>query len=164
MAGEGPSARGNWQRRSPRGAREEGYGIGANAVDANGDAYVTGSTYSLDFPVTPGAYQALNNARGNFASNIFVTKVNPNGTGLVYSTYLGGSGVPHICYVQGYLGGGTVDPYYLPATEVGDAPTGIALDSAGDAYIVGNSASLDYPTTPGAFQATNNTGGPSRRA
>src|SRR5437016_5284533 len=52
------------------------------AVDAAGNAYVTGTTYSLDFPITPGALQR----RGN----VFVAKLNADGS-LNYSTYLGGS-------------------------------------------------------------------------
>src|SRR4029079_4733095 len=71
--------------------REQGQGI---AVDVNGNAYVTGITESFDnpftsayegFPVTAGAFQT----KGSY--DAFVTKLNPKGTGLVYSTYLGGS-------------------------------------------------------------------------
>ncbi len=62
-----------------------GYGI---AVDGSGNAYVTGYTYSTDYDVTPGAFQTTK-AGGD---DVFVTKVNPSGSGLVYSTYIGGSG------------------------------------------------------------------------
>ncbi len=146
------------------------------AVDANGDAFVTGSTHSLDFPVTAGAFQSTNKAAVHSASNIFVTKFNRDATALLYSTYLGGSGVAQ----QGYLYDGfsqigtqitnpggiitTIEVPYKgpPPTDVGDTATGIALDKYGDAYVVGNSASLDYPTTPGAFRTTNPTNLPSR--
>jgi hypothetical protein len=101
---------------------DEGRGI---AVDAAGNAYVTGQTSSTNFPTTPGAFQAtLRSINGN----AFVTKLNASGTALVYSTYLGGS--------------------------FNDHGTGIALDSAGDAYVTGGTQSRDFPTTPGAFQTT----------
>jgi len=96
-----------------------GYGI---AVDAAGNAYVTGSTTSNDFPTTPGAIQV---AFGGF-SDAFVTKVNPDGSGLIYSTYLGGT-----TYDSGY---------------------GIAVDAGGNAYVTGSTSSTNFPTTPGAFQ------------
>ncbi|MEK0315550.1 DUF7948 domain-containing protein [Cohnella sp. 56] len=98
---------------------EEGNAI---AVDGAGFAYVTGSTVSADFPVTPGAFQTM--LRG--AEDFFVTKLNPTGTGLVYSTYIGGS-----------------------ARDIGQA---IAVDAGGHAYVTGSCFSGDYPTTPGAFQ------------
>ena len=62
------------------------------AVDSLGDAHVTGSTFSTDFPTTSGAFQTSNNAAAISASNAFVTELNSTGTGLNYSTYLGGSG------------------------------------------------------------------------
>ena len=96
-----------------------GHGI---AVDSAGNAYVTGSA-GLNFPTTPGAFQTTYG--GDY--NAFVTKFNPTGSALVYSTYLGGSG--------------------------GSGGTGIAVDSSGNAYVTG-SAGADFPTTPGAFQTT----------
>jgi hypothetical protein len=108
----------------------------AIAVDAAGDAYVAGQTYSTDFPVTPGAFQTTNHAAANETSNAFVTKLNPTGTALVYSTYLGGSS-----YQLQYWG---------------DAAGAIAVDAAGDAYVAGLTHSPDFPVTQGAFQTTNN--------
>jgi hypothetical protein len=108
------------------------HGIGI-AVDSSGNAYVTGAAGS-GFPTTPGAFQTANKATNGV--NAFVTKLNPTGTALVYSTYLGGS----------------VD---IPAAGNGDAGRGIAVDSSGSAYIVGSSGSTDFPTTPGAFQRVN---------
>ena len=98
-----------------------GHGI---AVDAAGNAYVTGYTCcATGFPTTPGAFQTASGG----ASDIFVTKLDPAGSGLVYSTYLGGS-----------------------SYEVG---VGIAVDSSGNAYVTGTTSSPNFPTTPGAFQA-----------
>jgi hypothetical protein len=99
------------------------------AVDASGDAYVTGWTYSSDFPVTAGAYQTTNKAAANSEATGFVTKLSPSGTTLVYSTYLGGSTL--------------------------DEPLSLTIDSSGDAYTSGFTFSSDYPTTTGAFQTAN---------
>ncbi|MEY2518284.1 MAG: hypothetical protein QOF24_43 [Verrucomicrobiota bacterium] len=97
------------------------------AVDALGNAYVTGFTESLNFPTTFGAYQTANGG-GIPSRDAFVIKLNPTGDALVYSTYLGGSG----------------EEYGLS----------IAVDSAGDAYVTGYTIYADFPTTPGAFQTT----------
>ena len=61
------------------------------AVDTSGNAYVTGSTGSSDFPTTAGAFQTTLGGSGGY-DDVFVTELNPTGSGLVYSTYLGGSG------------------------------------------------------------------------
>ncbi len=107
-----------------------GYDYGASiAVDAAGDAYVTGQTSSTDFPVTSGAFQKVNNAAAKGGYNAFITKLNPAGTGLVYSTYLGGSGQ--------------------------DYGEGITVDSAGNAYVTGQTYSTDFPVTSDAFQRAN---------
>jgi Beta-propeller repeat len=98
---------------------DEGHGI---AVDASGKAYVTGLTYSSDFPTTAGAFQS---ALGGF-DDAFVSKLNPAGSALLYSTYLGGS-----------------------SYDEGD---GIAVDASGDAYVTGLTYSSDFPITAGAFQ------------
>jgi hypothetical protein len=94
-----------------------GYGI---AVDTSGDAYVTGFTFSSNFPTTPGAFQPNCEASGCGA---FVTELNPTGSGLAYSTYLG-----------------EANPY------------AITVDTSGDAYVTGSTESEWFPTTPGAFQ------------
>jgi hypothetical protein len=101
----------------------------AIAVDAAGNAYLTGYTYSSDFPITSGAFQKGNQAASIGLATGFVSKLNPSGTGLVYSTYLGGN--------------------------VLDELTALAIDTAGDAYISGVTFSSNYPTTSGAFQAVN---------
>ena len=102
-----------------------GYDI---AVDSAGNAYVTGTTYSTNFPTTPGALQRT--IAGGDES--FITKLNAEGNALVYSTFLGGSG--------------------------GDDASGIALDSAGNAYVTGGTDSANFPTTASAFQRTKGAG------
>lgn len=112
------------------------------AVDGSGNVYITGTAQSTDFPVTQGAYQSTDHDTANGGSNAFVTKLNPAGTALVYSTYLGGSG-------------GTI--YFSPTLflGVGDQANGLAVDSSGNAYVTGVTASSDFPVTPGAYQTTN---------
>jgi uncharacterized repeat protein (TIGR01451 family) len=107
----------------------------AIAVDAAGNAYITGSTWSTDFPVTSGALQT-NCAPSPLAVrgcvDAFVTKLNASGSALVYSTYLGGPG---------------------DAVNVGDDfGNAIAVDSAGNAYVTGLTRSAAFPVTAGAFQ------------
>lgn len=95
------------------------------AVDHLGDVYISGTTESLDFPTTPGAFAETD--PGGFV-NAFVAKLNQGGTELVYATYLGGSG-----------------------SELG---TDHAVDDAGNVYLVGSTASADFPVTPDAFDTT----------
>lgn len=99
----------------------------AIAVDPFGSAYVTGNTFSPDFPTVnplqstcPGCKNIVNVGDG------FVTKLSVGGSALVYSTYLGGSGIPLYDY--------------------GDSGYGIAVDSSGDAYVTGYTASTDFPS------------------
>src|SRR5204862_532704 len=109
-------------------------GVGI-ALDAAGSAYVTGVSFSTDFPTTARAFQTTFGGPvcGGCAYNAFVTKLNPTGSALVYSTYLGGSG--------------------------GDAGVGIAVDALGNAYVTGVTLSADFATTPGAIQTTFGGGG-----
>ncbi|AXC10399.1 Cell surface protein [Acidisarcina polymorpha] len=113
--------------------------LGGLAVDAEGNAYVAGLTNSANFPVTSNAYQKVNNALANLGGNAFITKLNPSGSSLVYSTYLGGSGQPD-----------ADKRYSCP----GDGVLQIAVDTAGNAYIVGNACSANFPVTSDAFQKT----------
>jgi len=99
---------------------EESIGI---AVDEAGCAYITGWTHSFDFPTTTGSFQPVHLGAWDDA---FVTKLNPTGTALIYSTYLGGS--------------------------VSDIGTRIKVDEAGCAYLTGSTESDDFPVTAGAFQ------------
>ena len=85
---------------------------------------MTGFTGSTNFPTTAGAFQTT----GGATVDAFVTKLNPTGSLLVYSTYLGGSGV--------------------------DDGLGITVDARGNAYVTGFTGSTNFPTTAGAFQTT----------
>jgi hypothetical protein len=91
---------------------DHSYGI---AVDSSGSAYITGYTSSTNFPLV-GALQATFGG----SDDVFITKFNALGSGLVYSTYLGGSG--------------------------SDRAHGIALDSSGNASVIGDTASTNFPT------------------
>jgi hypothetical protein len=103
---------------------ENGFGI---AVDSSGSAYVTGTTASIDFP-TKNPYQPMLSS-GGLRVDAFVTKFSPDGTGLVYSTYLGGGG----------SGGG------LSESGINEG-YGIAVDSSGSAYVTGTTDSSAFPT------------------
>jgi hypothetical protein len=97
------------------------------AIDTIGNAYITGYTYSSDFPTTPGAWDTT---RNSIYADAFVTKLNQNGTNLIYSTYLGGSDW--------------------------DYGSAITVDTLGNAYIIGDTESSDFPTTLGALNINNN--------
>lgn len=95
------------------GGSENDYGYGI-AVDREGNTYITGSTYSSNFPVK----NPLSGYSGFY--DIFVTKINQDGSSLVYSTYFGGSNNDY-CY-------------------------GIAVDPSGNVYLTGATYSSDFPT------------------
>ena len=102
---------------------DRGYGI---AVDTAGNAYVTG--YHC-FDQLPDHGQRLSDdLRRRRQRMRFVTKLNPTGSALVYSTYLGGTG--------------------------NDDGNGIAVDTAGNAYVTGYTGSTNFPTTANPFQTT----------
>jgi photosystem II stability/assembly factor-like uncharacterized protein len=157
---------------------DEGVSI---AVDAAGNAYVAGLTYSSDFPVVNPVSDT---------GDVFVSKLNRDGSALIYSTYIGGASVnspsiavgtdgcayitgstyatdfPTVNAVQATLGG-TVDPFAVKLSPDGSAliystylggsddedGSGIAVDADGDAYVTGYTFSKDFPVT-NAFQAT----------
>jgi hypothetical protein len=98
------------------------------AIDSGGNAYVAGLTSSQNFPTTTGA---LRTTTATVAGTGFVAKVNPAGTGLVYSTFLGGNGTNSFAE---------------------DVVNAIAIDSAGNAYVTGTTTSSDFPVTSGSFQ------------
>jgi hypothetical protein len=96
------------------------------AIDSAGNAYIAGVTYSTDFPTTAGAKQTV--LSGSGSTDCFATKVNPDGSDFLYSTYIGGTGY--------------------------DNAEDISIDNAGNAYVVGRTNSTNYPVTTGAFQTT----------
>jgi hypothetical protein len=105
-------------------AADEGFSV---AVDASGNAYITGRATSSDFP-TVGPFQSAPGSK----IDAFVAKLNAAGNALVYSTYLGGSGV--------------------------DLGHGITVDKDGNAYVVGNTESTDFPLV-NPLDSTANTAG-----
>jgi hypothetical protein len=98
------------------------YGL---AVDGAGNAYIAGATDSTNFPTANAIYPHISGpyykSFGTYAADAFVAELNPGGSNLVYSTYLGG--------------------------ESSDAAYGIAVDSAGNAYVTGFTYSTNFPTT-----------------
>ncbi|HXB40707.1 MAG TPA: PKD domain-containing protein, partial [Bacteroidia bacterium] len=108
-----------------------GYGI---AIDGGGNAYLTGTLYG-NMTTTAGAFQPVANPNIGIYPDMFVQKINPAGSNLVYSTYLGGNQTDDLNY--------------------GDA---IAVDAAGNAFITGGTASPNFPVTPGAYDVTQSGG------
>jgi hypothetical protein len=111
-----------------------GSGVDASyvvALDTTGAAVVTGNTTSSDFPTTPGAYDTTFNGGAGFG-DAFLAKLDPSGSTLLYSTFLGGSS--------------------------DDSAQGLAVDTAGAAVVSGWADSPDFPTTPGAYDRTYNGG------
>ena len=102
---------------------ERGYSI---AVDGSGAAYISGSTWSFNFPITSGAFDTSYNGYGD----AFVAKLNAGGNVLIYATFLGGT--------------------------QRDCSVSIDVDSSGHAYVVGITKSENFPTAPGAFDITHN--------
>ena len=102
----------------------------AISVDSSGNAYVAGYTWSLNFP-TVKPLQGSNKSAAPDITTAFVAKLNPTGSALVYSTYLGGSGR--------------------------DSANGVAADSSGNAIVTGETSSTDFPTV-NPLQATNHAG------
>jgi len=111
-------------------------------VDSDGFTYIVGETGSPDFPVTPGAYQKYQTQ--NSAGEVFVSKLSQDGSSLVWSTIVGGTGPDNASW-----------------------PNGFTLDSQGNVYIVGTTGDFTYdnngnlipyvstfPTTPGAYDRT----------
>ena len=101
---------------------------GAVAVDASGNAYVAGGTFSSNFPLAS-PIQSVNGG----GEDAFVTKLNPTGAAILYSTYLGGNG------------GTMANPEQANA---------IAVDASGNAYVAGVTNSSNFPVSSGAFQTT----------
>jgi len=96
-------------------------------VDDSGGVIISGTTYSFDFPVTQDAYDTSFNG----SSDCFLIKLNSDGTDLVFSTFIGGAGIDGLS-------------------------EGLALDPMGSVIVAGVTTSLDFPTTPGAYDTSFN--------
>jgi hypothetical protein len=153
------------------GYRDEGNSI---ALDTENNAYITGETYSSNFPVTSGAFDTSYNG-GN---ECFVVKLSADGSRLLYSTFLGGHGwdegssialdTENNAYITGI--NGENDCFVAKLSKDGskllyltfirgtryDAGKNIALDSEKNAYIIGYTSSSDFLTTSGSFNTSYN--------
>lgn len=179
------------------GGNGQDFGL-AIAIDATGNAYVTGYTNSGNFPVTVGVYDPTFSS-STFTQDVFVSKLNATASVLIFSTYLGGYGSDYgngiavdasgNVYVTGSCSsafplfpttsgafdqtqGGGDDVYVAKlnstattlvfSTYIGgttnDAGTSIAVDSNGDTYIGGYTASVTFPITIGVFDQVHNGG------
>ena len=171
-----------------------GVTYGGIALDSQGSAFVTGSTRSADFPHTGSAYQQT--LKGQ--SDTFVTKLNPAGNTLLYSTFLGQNGVNAAdggqgiavdftgqAYITGfdYSGGLPINGFsghsagcdgyvaklnpngsnLVYATYFGgdscNLGYNVAIDQNQNAFVSGETSSVNFPTTPGAFDTTCGTDG-----
>lgn len=171
----------------------------AIALDASGNVYVSGITYSSDFPTTLGAYDASKNSSGGTSTNdVFITKISGDMKQLLASTYLGGGGDDFVyalrldnlgnVYVAGFTKSGdfpttsgayntsrngTIDyddgfisklngnlTQLLASTFFGgsdhDRISAMSLDGSGNIYVAGTTKSLNFPTTGGAYDTSNN--------
>jgi hypothetical protein len=97
-------------------------------LDSNGDIIILGDTMSLDFPNTTGAYETSNTG----SMDIVITKMDPNATYLIFSTYIGGWSY--------------------------DFPYALDVDSNGDIYVTGETWARDFPTTNGSYSEESPTG------
>ncbi len=176
------------------------------AIDSASNAYIAGYTNSKDFPVTSGAYSTVCGPNGGTCTAAHVTKLNPSGTNILWSTYVGdakqggsdavfftgpiqldgkgniyiigqsggGPGFPMVNPVEPVPSGGSqevlvaeLDPTgsnLLFSTRIGSnglnttSPAGMAVDSAGNIYVAGNTNGPSLITTPGAFQTSSGDG------
>lgn len=96
-------------------------------VDNDGYIYLVGGTHSSDFPVTPGAYDASFNGEGEWAGDVYVAKINPSGSGVAFSTFIGG--------------------------KAEDTAHSVKVDSKRNIIIAGCTCSQDFPATEGVIKS-----------
>ncbi len=109
-------------------------------VDNAGNLIIAGRTHSSNYPVTPTAYQSTN--KGGW--DIIVTTLNATGTGLVGSTYIGGSGDDGLNFDSTEVTYG-----HLKYNYGDDARSEVQIDNAGNVYVASSTMSPNFPTTPG---------------
>ena len=94
-------------------------------VDKDGNIYLVGGTHSADFPVTPGAYDTSFNGEGEWAGDVYLAKLNPSGSDVVFATFIGG--------------------------KVEETAGSVEIDSKGNIIIAGVTCSSDFPATEGVI-------------
>ncbi len=109
--------------------------VNGMTVDDSGNLYLVGQAGSSAFPTTAGAFQSSFGLTGGAFLNAFVMKLNPQGSALIYATFLKG------------------DTTYK-SEKKGSVGRGIAVDASGNAYIVGHTNALDFPISANALQST----------
>ncbi len=119
-------------------------------VDPSGNLIIAGRTHSSDFPVTSGAYQASN--AGGW--DIIVSKLSADGTSLIGSTYMGGSGDDGLNFDSTEVGYG-----HLKYNYGDDARSEVQIDNEGNIYVAGSTESLNFPITPATAISTSYGGG-----
>jgi len=119
-------------------------------VDPSGNLIVAGRTHSVDFPVTPGAFQPTNGG----GWDIIVSKLNAGGTALLASTYMGGSGDDGLNFDSTEVGYG-----HLKYNYGDDARSEVQIDNSGNIYVAGSTESTNFPVTPATAISTTYGGG-----
>ncbi len=164
-------------------AVDDAHGV---ATDDEGNVYVTGATTSANFPTTPGAFAEDFTAGGANLSDVFVTKINAEGTNILYSTYVGGTGIDSgwdievngdgEAFVVGLAGvnfpgtasrGGFVLKLsddgsalgYSTSMGVNTELFGLEIDGDDNAYFAGFSLQAQFAATAGSFQPALNGNG-----
>jgi len=129
---------GGTQEAAPFGS---GTTAGALILDSAGNVYITGSTFNTDFPITPGAFQSQPPPSNPFGAAVYayLTEISSDGKGILFSTYFGNGGI------KCNEGSQCIGAFGSTAASA------IALDSAGNVIIAGNTTTNQLPVTPGVY-------------